>query len=282
MLILCGKMTEKSGIAITWLEPLVTSTSTVRLGLPFGNAQGLHQVTVGSHKWPCQVTRLAGQPPAKPAVTRNTVPWYAPGAATPRPREKVNPSSEPLPGTARIGAAKSIGSRKAISLSAELYGPLGDAVHAFLAADMYREREQRIGIATRLLRAHGVEGAVSADSLLSASDDFLAWVKDRYPDAKWHREWPVRARVAGTAPRLVVGEVDLYLELADGFVLLDHKTFQGGGEERDRRVLEEYAPQLRWYAHVLESALKKPLRACFIHFPIRGEIVELELGGGAL
>jgi ATP-dependent exoDNAse (exonuclease V) beta subunit len=195
--------------------------------------------------------------------------------------EKVNPSSEPLPGRARILAVKSIGSRKAISVSPDLYGSLGDAIHAFLAADMYGEREQRTKIATRLLRAHGVEGAVSADSMLSASDDLQAWVKESYPGATWHREWPVRARVAGPPSRLVVGEVDLYLELPDGFVLVDHKAFPGAAAERDRRVVEEYSAQLRWYAQMLASAIKKPLTAVYIHFPIRSEVVEVDLQEGA-
>lgn len=115
--------------------------------------------------------------------------------------------------------------------------------------------------------------------MLSASDDLQAWVRESYPDAKWHREWPVRARVPGPPSRLVIGEVDLYLELPDGFILVDHKSFPGAAEERDRRVVEEYAPQLRWYTRVLASALKKPLKAVFIHFPIRGEMVDLDLTG---
>ena len=45
---------------------------------------------------------------------------------------------------------------------------------------------------------------------------------------------------------------------------------------RDRKLLEEYAPQLGWYARVLATALKKPLRAAFVHLPIRGEMAEVE------
>jgi len=47
--------------------------------------------------------------------------------------------------------------------------------------------------------------------------------------------------------------------------------------ERDRRLVEEYAPQLGWYARVLESALRKPLLAAFIHFPLRGDVAEVAL-----
>ncbi|MGB8931569.1 MAG: PD-(D/E)XK nuclease family protein, partial [Anaeromyxobacteraceae bacterium] len=114
-------------------------------------------------------------------------------------------------------------------------------------------------------------------TLLAASDALRAWVERRYPGATWLREWPVRARLAGPPPRLLVGEVDLALELPDGFVLIDHKSFPGAAKERDRRVVEEYAPQLRWYARALADALKKPMVAAFVHFPVRGEMAEVKL-----
>ena len=114
-------------------------------------------------------------------------------------------------------------------------------------------------MARRILKAFGVEGAVAPETLLSASDALRAWLEARYPGATWYREWPVRARLAGDPPRLLVGEVDLFLELPDGFVLVDHKSFPGSEKERDRRLVEEYAPQLGWYARVLAQALRKPL-----------------------
>ena len=88
----------------------------------------------------------------------------------------------------------------------------------------------------------------------------------------------MRARLAGDPPRLLVGEVDLFLELPDGFVLVDHKSFPGTEKERDRRLVEEYAPQLGWYAGALEKALGKPLKAALIHLPIRGEMARMGLG----
>jgi ATP-dependent exoDNAse (exonuclease V) beta subunit len=88
----------------------------------------------------------------------------------------------------------------------------------------------------------------------------------------------VRARLDGPPPRLLVGEVDLFLELPDGFVLLDHKSFPGSEVERDRRLVEDWAPQLAWYARALSSALGKPLRGAFIHLPLRGEMAEVEIG----
>jgi ATP-dependent exoDNAse (exonuclease V) beta subunit len=83
--------------------------------------------------------------------------------------------------------------------------------------------------------------------------------------------------VDGGAPRLLQGEVDLFLERPDGFALVDHKSFPGSDRERDERVVA-HAAQLGLYAFVLERALGKPLLAAFIHLPIRGEIVEVDVG----
>jgi ATP-dependent exoDNAse (exonuclease V) beta subunit len=71
--------------------------------------------------------------------------------------------------------------------------------------------------------------------------------------------------------------VDLFLELPDGFVVVDHKSFPGSDRERDERVAQ-HAAQLGLYAFVLERALGKPLRGAFLHLPIRGEIVEVDVG----
>lgn len=59
-------------------------------------------------------------------------------------------------------------------------------------------------------------------------------------------------------------------------MLVDHKSFPGGEAERAER-LSGWAPQLGWYAQVLATVTGKPLRAAFIHMPIRGEMAEVDL-----
>ena len=129
----------------------------------------------------------------------------------------------------------------------------------------------------RLLSAFGVAGALAPERLVRASDALRAALDRRFPGAAWRREWPVRMRFSdGGQPRLLQGEVDLFLELPDGFALVDHKTYPGGERERDLRVVE-HAAQLGLYAFTLERALGKPLRAAFIHLPIRGELIEVDV-----
>lgn len=278
LLILAAKASEKGGGAvIDALSPLTDPDGRPLLALPFSAEPGLREVRVGGEPWPCRVRALSGLPPAAALPARPAIRWFATAPRHPRPRETVHPSAEPIPGTARIVRVSTLGPRLQVAASAERWGSVGDAVHGFLAADRPGNAPPRAAMAERLLTAHGVAGAISPESLLSASDALRRWLEGSFPGAPWFREWPLRARLAGPAPRLLVGEVDLFLELPDGIVLVDHKTFPGSEAERDRRLIEDYAPQLRWYAGALTQALGKPLAAAYIHLPVRGEIVEVAL-----
>jgi ATP-dependent helicase/nuclease subunit A len=271
----------KDGPKTRALEPLRDDDSGLsRLDLPLDAEVGLGEVTVGQQRWPCPVAELAAVPPDAPAGSRGATPWYAPGAPLVAPREVVNPSAEPLAMTARVKGVVRTGERGALGKASDM-AAVGDAMHGFLAADVSADPAARRELARRMLDAHDVALALAPETLVGAADGLRAWAETRWPGATWHREWPLRARLDGAPPRLLVGEADLVLETPAGFVLVDHKSFPGSAAERDRRLVEEYAPQLGWYARVLEQALRKPMLGAFIHFPLRGEVAEVELGPAA-
>ena len=278
LLVLVAGCSEKGGPATATLELLCGADGKVLLGAPFEEEPGLRSLEVGDAEWPCTVRVVSGLPPIAVAPPTKEGRWYAASPRPERPRERLNPSVEPLAGSPKIVEVSRLGGRKPLDAKPEQAADVGEAIHGFLAADRHGERAARLAMATRLLRGYGVQGAFAPDTLLEVSDALRTWLDARYPGATWRREWPVRARLAGDPPRLLVGEVDLFLELPDGFVLVDHKSFPGTERERDRRLVEDYAPQLGWYAEVLEKALGKPMKAAFIHLPIRGEMAEVGLG----
>jgi ATP-dependent helicase/nuclease subunit A len=95
-------------------------------------------------------------------------------------------------------------------------------------------------------------------------------VARRWPAARWHREWPLLHGLAiGT---LVRGTADLVLELPDGFVVVDHKSFPGSVADAVARAAG-YAPQLGAYASAITAARGKPVHACFVHLPVAGIVV---------
>ena len=278
LLVLVARCTEKNGPATASLDLLVGAKGEPLLAAPFEALAGLASLKVGGTEWRCGVRTLSGLPPANPSPARSAVRWYGAAPRVHRPRERLNPSVEPFSGTPRVVRVERLGDRRSIATSPEQSGPTGDAIHAFLAADNAGSPEARLAMASRILKAYRVLGAVAPETLMAASDALRAWLDADYPGAAWFREWPVWARLTPECPRLLVGEVDLFLELPDGFVLVDHKSFPGSERERDRRLVEEYAPQLGWYARALQVALSKPLEAAFVYLPIRGEMAQVEIG----
>lgn len=147
---------------------------------------------------------------------------------------------------------------------------IGDAVHAFLAADRTLERA---GLATSVLADHGVEGQLAASELVAIADRLWAWTDARYPSFVRHREWPIHHR--SSAGTIVAGSIDLLLAGDDGVVVIDHKTFPGTSDAAIARAIG-YSGQLAAYA----AALDRHVVATWIHFPVRGELVEVKLGDG--
>ncbi len=279
LLVAVARLDPRNGLGAAALAPLAGERGEPSLLLPFEARQGRGEVRVGEQAWPCLVREQSGLPPAAEPPAPAPARWYAAGQRVERPPERLNPSSEPLPapGQVRLGSVATLGGRQPLAARAEDMGAVGDALHAFLAADAGGDPEPRLAMAGRLLAAGGVAGAVLPGTLLEASDALRGWLEARWPGARWYREWPVRFRIDGAHPRLLVGEVDLFLDLPGGFVLIDHKSFPGAAAERDRRVAEEWGPQLGWYALALARALGKPLRAAYVHLPIRGEMAEVSL-----
>jgi len=282
LLVLVARQDAGKGLALQALEPLSDGAGRPHVALPFEEKPGARQVRVGRRSWPCLARQLSGLPPLVEPPAPAPLRWYAAGPRVERPPERLAPSSEAPdpagPGAGRLVSVTRLAGRRTLSAGADQMGPVGDAVHAFLAADPGGAVEARRAMASRLLAGHGVAGALDPGTLLHVSDALRAWLEERYPGALWHREWPIRARLEGAHPRLLAGEVDLFLELEGGFVLVDHKSFPGAEAERDRRLAEEWGPQLGWYARALAKALGKPLRAAFVHLPIRGEMAEVTPG----
>jgi hypothetical protein len=276
LLVLAACVDGKGAVKAPALSPLGDAAGKLLVELPFEEGEGLSEVRVGDGRWPCRVRAFSGLAPEGAAGGDLARRWYAPGERVRRSREVLSPSTEPMPGTARVVAVTPLGVRRKLAADEEVMGPVGDALHAFLAADRGGDAGARTAMSSRLLSAHGVTGALDPETLLDAADALRAFLDARFPVAAWFREWPVRARLGGEHPRLLVGEVDLFLELPDGFVLVDHKSFPGGGAERDER-LPVWAQQLGWYAWVLARATGRPLRAAYIHLPIRGEMAEVDL-----
>lgn len=124
--------------------------------------------------------------------------------------------------------------------------------------------------------AHGrIDRTLAGDGsfvVIEADDEIQA------ADARRHHEVPVVGRFGD---QRVAGRIDLLLEDADSFIIIDHKSFPGGMDQWPSKALE-YAPQLALYGQMVERATGKKVRQCLVHMPVVGAIMDVIARDGAI
>jgi len=189
------------------------------------------------------------------------------------PTARINPSAvAPVP--CALGEIVTLGPRIALVGNPDM-DVVGDAVHAFLASDRDEEDAERLTRATRLLEGHSIADCLGARDLVGVATRLWGWIGERFPGAVRHREWPVTHRLANGS--LVAGTADLAIATQRGFVVVDHKTFPGRSDDAASRA-RGCSGQLAAYAAAIEAATAKQVLSTWIHFPIRGQLVEVRLG----
>ncbi len=148
---------------------------------------------------------------------------------------------------------------------------LGNAVHGFLGIDDANlTNERQLEIATRLLRAWGVEKSITPADLLTIHQGLEAFIEKTYPAAKVLREWPIT--LINDEHQLMQGWVDMLLETPMGYVVIDHKSYVGADASE---YVKKYAAQLAIYRQAVEKATGKDVLATLLHMPMLGKMFGL-------
>jgi ATP-dependent exoDNAse (exonuclease V) beta subunit len=200
-----------------------------------------------------------------------TKPEALPVAAGPAklPRAWVSPSA--VEGEAKQVEFFPLGTR--LNVQRADMNALGQAVHGFLAADRPELAPPvRRELAAQCLERWGQRDALTPGELVEASLRLRTWVEQQWPGARWRRELAVSLRQADGS--MLRGTADLVLELPEGFVLVDHKSFPGGLEAAQEKAAS-FLGQLDAYTQALEPALGKPRLGAFIHLPMLGQVAKL-------
>lgn len=278
----------KSGYKTDWLDELQGADGKPLLNLPTAEDRSTVQasIRVSTSGAPLMVptrcwdlTAEAATPAPEDLQPRT---WFAPGEPSNMPRVpfRITPSQGatlwpeavlPVPSEeTSLGARLPLGAG-----SREDWDVVGNAVHAFLAADLPElSPQQRIERASRLLAGASLLGVLAPQALVAAGDNLRRWITTRWPNALWHREIPITATIPSShGARRIAGIIDLLLELPDGVVVIDHKSYPGGRDSW-RTKAGEFAPQFAAYAEALKHAGRVVLEQ-WVHFTIAGGAVRL-------
>lgn len=145
---------------------------------------------------------------------------------------------------------------------------VGNAIHGFFAIDHSGVSDQRkLELVSRLLNNWGVEKAIDSKDIVNAEEKLMAFIDTTYSDAKIYREWPVS--LINEQSQQIQGWIDMLIELPDGYVIIDHKSYPGTDAEEH---VKQYAPQLAAYREAIMKATGKNVISTLIHLPVLGRI----------
>ena len=220
---------------------------------------------------------LAPQPPAPTDGVPRTPEFARTSTAfIEYPPLRLRPSASAFDGAVDVVERHRLGDRLSLVGDPDMRA-IGEACHRFFASDDPAELgEVRLARAEAMLKRWSAPQLAPAD-LVASSDRLHAFVSGRFGNAPSLREWPVHA-VEGT--QVIAGRIDLLIDIPDGFVVIDHKSFPGTIEVEGER-LHAFAGQAGLYARALERVTGRACREYWLHQPIAALMTKviLDLGG---
>jgi ATP-dependent exoDNAse (exonuclease V) beta subunit len=270
------KTTNKQGVRLQtgWLDALkdANGESVIRWNTDFGSQLvqiGLAQIPVNT----CEYSAEATESPGVIAEEEEYLPAL-PQMAVRHPVARLSPSSLSESAgmeTGRWAMVANFNARISIQGRPEM-DKLGSAVHACLAVDQTGLTDTaRLKMAHDILDRWGVLDAMDPADIVAAGQRLTDFIRQRYPEHKAVREWPVTIR--NEKGQILQGWIDLLLETPDGYVIIDHKDYPGQNAEERVRI---YIPQMTAYQSAVEQATGRPVIETLLHMPISGQILRLQ------
>lgn len=234
-------------------------------------------VTVGGSEIPAYVQTYAAADAPQPAASTSSAQY---DDAAPAPLADSHPP-------ARIKASAQVSTDEAgvriyehghlgdplATRGDERWAAVGSAIHAFLGTEYTAlDRAAQLGVAKEILDRWQVGDLIGVELLLTAGDRFAEYLASAYPGASILREVPVSWRTEQN--QHMEGWIDLLIELPDGFVLIDHKSYPG--EDPAEHIRKENLGQMETYRQALLEVTGKPVVETLIHLPALGKVYKIE------
>lgn len=205
-----------------------------------------------------------------PVVKAQAVHWFENLPARDFEPRDANPSA--VEGkAATILARIPVGQRITVQAGAD-WEVLGSAIHAAIALRFSETRSLTPAEVDGVLGNFGVRTFIEASALASQIDALTQWLEQRWPGYVGLAEVPVKAILNNG--QILQGRIDLLLETADGYVLIDHKSSPLGFSQWEN-LADTYAGQLDAYASAVELASGRKVTERWLFLPVAGGALQV-------
>jgi ATP-dependent helicase/nuclease subunit A len=256
-----------------WLDELVDGSGEPLLDLPL--EAGEHVLDIAGYSIPITVNEYLPEENGKETVITEEANYMMPGTDVKEyPPARISPSSLSVDDSEaaliQVKTAADFGVRIEIKGKPGM-DSIGNAIHGFLVLDHSKSSAKgKFEIAKGLLERWEVDKAIDPDDLIAEEERLLEFINKRHKVTRIFREWPISFR--NDKGQVMQGWIDVLLELPDGYVIIDHKSYPGLDSEEHAK---KYAPQLAAYKSAIEKATGKKVIEKLIHMPVAGKVFEL-------
>lgn len=268
-----GRIFNPTGIQ--WLDELQVDG---RRLIDFPKGLGAGELLTGSIPHSVIVKTFTGQPISSSALTNPSAfapEWSRRKASSSSSKSYFLRPSAQMNDVDEFDSSKTfitkIGERLPLSEKAEM-SLLGECIHSFLACDRPNENlDIRVAQAEQIRKLWRVK-AISNEDLILISNRLHQFLSSEFGEFELHRECPVFAKIGGQRVR---GSIDMLVETAECFHIIDHKSFPGS-EATCIEKAYSFKSQLKSYADAMNLAgANKKVDRLLIHMPILGSIVQI-------
>lgn len=272
-LVFVMRRTDKDELKTGWLDELSDASSTPVLSWPLG--KGAQKLTAGKGSFPVHVRTYDGtsaEEVASPSQQDSSF-IMSPVEAVLQVAARRAPSSVPasLEKAFEVKLRAKLGERLPLAGKSDM-DRVGSAIHAFLGMDNTSVSEAiRRKQADSILKRWDVAAVISTEQLLAIHERLYVFIRSYYPDAIVRTEWPIMIQQGNH--QITQGWIDLLLELPEGYVVIDHKSYPGVDVQG---LATRYAGQLGIYQQALEAMSGKRVLESLLHLPLLGKVVGIE------
>lgn len=214
-----------------------------------------------------------------PGVTKDSGTTYWFNLATGvRPGLPMMVSPSAIGSSGQYGVLEEVRLDARIPLAGSIQGEmdrLGTGLHACIAFAVSQQRRALSGAeVTAIMSNLGMASWLDAERAAQQITAFLEWIHQRWQPVACHAELPVQQILAGDTGQILRGQIDLLLETADGWILIDHKS-NPGGQAGWEGLAVKHGGQLQAYREAVERVSGKPVLESWLYLPVSGAAVRV-------